>query len=162
MNKNTTKNAENTENTEVRKKLNDLTKSVIGGAIEEHRALGPGLLESAYEICFCRELNLREIRFQRQVPIPLEYEGVKLDCGYRSDVIVEGALLLELKAVDARLPIHEAQLLSYLKLTGLNVGLLINFNVELLRDGIRRRVLNSGPPLFSSVRSAPSVVNSGL
>ena len=145
MNKNTTKNAENTENTEVRKKLNDLTKSVIGGAIEEHRALGPGLLESAYEICFCRELNLREIRFQRQVPIPLEYKGVKLDCGYRSDVIVEGALLLELKAVDARLPIHEAQLLSYLKLTGLNVGLLINFNVELLRDGIRRRVLNSGP-----------------
>ena len=129
MNKNTTK---NTENTEVRKKLNGLTKSVIGAAIEVHRALGPGLLESAYEICFCRELNLREIRFQRQVPIPLEYKGVKLDCGYRSDVIVEETLLLELKAVDA------------------------------LRDGIRRRVLNSGPPLFSSVRSAPSVVNSGL
>jgi len=129
MNKNTTK---NTENTEVRKKLNDLTKSVIGAAIEVHRALGPGLLESAYEICFCRELNLREIRFQRQVPIPLEYKGVKLDCGSRSDVIVEETLLLELKAVDA------------------------------LRDGIRRRVLNSGPPLFSSVRSAPSVVNSGL
>src|SRR5437588_7075493 len=129
MNKNTTK---NTENTEVRKKLNDLTKSVIGAAIEVHRALGPGLLESAYEICFCRELNLREIRFQRQVPIPLEYKGVKLDCGYRSDVIVEQTLLLERKAVDA------------------------------LRDGIRRRVLNSGPPLFSSVRSAPSVVNSGL
>ena len=126
MNKNTTK---NTENTEVRKKLNGLTKSVIGAAIEVHRALGPGLLESAYEICFCRELNLQEIRFQRQVPIPLEYKGVKLDCGYRSDVIVEETLLLELKAVDA------------------------------LRDGIRRRVLNSGPPLFSSVRS---VVNSGL
>ena len=129
MNKNTTK---NTENTEVRKKLNGLTKSVIGAAIEVHRALGPGLLESAYEICFCRELNLQEIRFQRQVPIPLEYKGVKLDCGYRSDVIVEETLLLELKAVDA------------------------------LRDGIRRRVLNSGPPLFSSVRSAPSVVNFGL
>jgi len=129
MNKNTTK---NTENTEVRKKLNGLTKSVIGAAIEVHRALGPGLLESAYEICFCRELNLQEIRFQRQVPIPLEYKGVKLDCGSRSDVIVEETLLLELKAVDA------------------------------LRDGIRRRVLNSGPPLFSSVRSAPSVVNSGL
>ena len=129
MNKNTTK---NTENTEVRKKLNDLTKSVIGAAIEVHRALGPGLLESAYEICFCRELSLQEIRFQRQVPIPLEYKGVKLDCGSRSDVIVEETLLLELKAVDA------------------------------LRDGIRRRVLNSGPPLFSSVRSAPSVVNSGL
>ena len=129
MNKNTTK---NTENTEVRKKLNGLTKSVIGAAIEVHRALGPGLLESAYEICFCRELNLQEIRFQRQVPIPLEYKGVKLDCGSRSDVIVEETLLVELKAVDA------------------------------LRDGICRRVLNSGPPLFSSVRSAPSVVNSGL
>src|SRR5205085_12221902 len=97
MNKNTTK---NTENTEVRKKLNDLTKSVIGAAIEEHRALGPGLLESAYEICFCRELSLQEIRFQRQVPIPLEYKGVKLDCGSRSDVIVQEPLLLELNAVD--------------------------------------------------------------
>src|SRR5207302_10891477 len=150
MNKNTTK---NTENTEVRKKLNDLTKSVIGAAIEVHRALGPGLLESAYEICFCRKLNLRELRFQRQLAIPLEYKGVRLDCGYRADVIVEETLLLELKAVDTLLPIHEAQLLSYLKLTGLNVGLLINFNVELLRNGIRRRVLNSGPPLFSSVRS---------
>jgi GxxExxY protein len=157
MNTNTTKDME--KNIEIRKKLNDLTKFVIGAAIEVHRALGPGLLESAYEICFYRELNLREIRFQRQVPIALEYKGVKLDCGYHSDVIVEETLLLELKAVDALLPIHEAQLLSYLKLTELNVGLLINFNVELLRDGIRRRVLNSGPPLFSSVRSATSVVN---
>jgi GxxExxY protein len=157
MNKRTTK---GTEGTELRKTLNDLTKSVIGAAIEVHRALGPGLLESAYEICLCRELNLREIQFRRQVPIPVGYKGVKLDCGYRSDVIIEDSLLLELKAVDALLPIHEAQLLSYLKLTGLNVGLLINFNVELLRDGIRRRVLNSGPPLFGSVSSALSVVNS--
>jgi GxxExxY protein len=157
MNKRTTK---GTEGTELRKTLNDLTKSVIGVAIEVHRALGPGLLESAYEICLCRELNLREIQFRRQVPIPVGYKGVKLDCGYRSDVIIEDSLLLELKAVDALLPIHEAQLLSYLKLTGLNVGLLINFNVELLRDGIRRRVLNSGPPLFGSVSSALSVVNS--
>lgn len=157
MNKNTTK---DTENTELRKKLNDLTEFVIGAAIEVHRALGPGLLESAYEICFCRELNLREIQFQRQLPIPLEYKGVKLDCGYRADVIVEETLLLELKAVDALLPIHEAQLLSYLKLTGLKVGLLINFNVELLKNGIRRRVLNSGPPLFGFVRSAPPVADS--
>jgi GxxExxY protein len=157
MNKRTTK---GTEGTEFRKMLNDLTKSVIGAAIEVHRALGPGLLESAYEICLCRELNLRGIQFQRQLPIPLEYKGVELDCGYRSDVIVEDTLLLELKAVDALLPIHEAQLLSYLKLTGLSVGLLINFNVELLKDGIRRRVLNSGPPLFGSVSSALSVVNS--
>ena len=157
MNKRTTK---GTEGTELRKTLNDLTKSVIGAAIEVHRALGPGLLESACEICLCRELNLREIQFRRQVPIPVGYKGVKLDCGYRSDVIIEDSLLLELKAVDALLPIHEAQLLSYLKLTGLNVGLLINFNVELLRDGIRRRVLNSGTPLFGSVSSALSVVNS--
>jgi GxxExxY protein len=157
MNKRTTK---GTEGTKLRKTLNDLTKSVIGAAIEVHRALGTGLLESAYEICLCRELNLREIQFQRQVPIPVEYKGVKLDCGYRSDVIIEDSLLLELKAVDALLPIHGAQLLSYLKLTGLIVGLLINFNVELLRDGIRRRVLNSGPPLFGSVSSALSVVNS--
>jgi GxxExxY protein len=156
MNKNTT------ENTEVRKKPNGLTKSVIGAAIEVHRGLGPGLLESAYETCFCRELNLRKIRFQRQVRIALKYKGVKLDCGYPSDVIVEETLLLDLKAVDALSPIHEAQLLSYLKLTEPNVGSLINFNIELLRDGIRRRVLNSGPPLFSSVHSAPSVVNSGL
>jgi GxxExxY protein len=160
MNKRTTKGTEGTEGTELRKTLNDLTKSVIGAAIEVHRALGPGLLESAYEICLCRELNLREIQFRRQVPIPVGYKGVKLDCGYRSDVIIEDSLLLELKAVDALLPIHEAQLLSYLKLTGLNVGLLINFNVELLRDGIRRRVLNSGTPLFGSVSSALSVVNS--
>ena len=157
MNKRTTK---GTGGTELRKTLNDLTKSVIGVAIEVHRALGPGLLESAYEICLCRELNLREIQFRRQVPIPVGYKGVKLDCGYRSDVVIEDSLPLELKAVDALLPIHEAQLLSYLKLTGLNVGLLINFNVELLRDGIRRRVLNSGPPLFGSVSSALSVVNS--
>ena len=105
-------------------------------------------------------IKLREIQFRLQVPIPVEYKGVKLDCGYRSDVIIEDPLLLELKAVDALLPIHEAQLLSYLKLTSLTVGLLINFNVELLSDGIRRRVLNSGPPLFGSVSSALSVVNS--
>ena len=157
MNKRTTK---GTEGTELRKTLNDLTKSVISAAIEVDRSLGPGLLESAYEICLCRELNLREIQFGRQVPIPVGYKGVRLDCGYRSDVIIEDSLLLELKTVDALLPIHEAQLLSYLKLTGLNVGLLINFNVELLRDGIRRRVRNSGPPLFGSVSSALSVVNS--
>lgn len=150
--------AEATEGTDVRRKANGLTKAVIGAAIEVHRALGPGLLESAYEICLCRELSLRHIQFQRQLPIPLEYKGVKLDCGYRSDIIIEQTLLLELKAVDALLPIHEAQLLSYLKLTGLTVGLLINFNVEVLRNGIRRRVLTSGPLIFSSVPSASSVV----
>jgi GxxExxY protein len=150
--------AEATEGTGVGKKLNGLTTAVIGAAIEVHRTLRPGLLESAYEICLCRELSLRHIQFQRQLPIPLEYKGVKLDCGYRSDIIIEHPLLLELKAVDALLPIHEAQLLSYLKLTGLTVGLLINFNVEVLRNGIRRRALTSGPSIFSSVPSASSVV----
>jgi GxxExxY protein len=149
---------EDTEGTDVRRKLNILTKAVIGAAIEVHRALGPGLLESAYEICLCHELVLREIQFERQRPIPLEYKGVKLDCGYRSDIIVEETLLLELKAVDALLPIHEAQLLSYLKLTGLRVGLLVNFNVEVLKDGIRRRVLTSDPLFFSSMPSVSSVV----
>jgi GxxExxY protein len=158
MNKMTTESTEDPEARGIRKKLNDLTQLVIGAAIDVHRALGPGLLESAYEICLCRELSLREIQFRRQLPIPLEYKGVKLDCGYRSDIIVEEILLLELKAVDALLPIHEAQLLSYLKLTGLSVGLLINFNVEVLKEGIRRRVLNSGSKLFNSVSSASSVV----
>jgi GxxExxY protein len=157
MNKRTTK---GTEGTELRKTLNDLTKPVIGARLKYIAHSDPVCWNRAYEICLCRELNLREIQFRRQVLIPVGYKGVKLDCGYRSDVMIEDSLLLELKAVDALLPIHEAQLLSCLKLTGLNVGLLINFNVELLRDGIRRRVMNSGPPLFASVSSALSVVNS--
>ncbi len=156
MSRNTT---EGTETTEFQKRVNRLTKNVIGAAIEVHRALGPGLLESAYEICLCRELSLRNLQFRRQFALPLEYKGVKLDCGYRADIIVEEMLLLELKAVEALLPIHEAQLLSYLKLSGLAAGLVINFNVELLRHGIRRRVLNSGPPQFVSVSSVSSVVD---
>ncbi len=152
---------EGTENTEV-KRLNSITDSIIGAAIEVHRELGSGLLESTYEICLCRELNLREVLFERQVVIPIEYKGIKLDCGYRADLIVQKRILIELKAVESVLPIHEAQLLSYLKLSGLNVGLLINFNVELLRKGIRRRVINSGLPLFNSVISVPSVVKFNL
>src|SRR5438874_9553558 len=142
-----------TEVTEKRKDVNKLTELLIGCAIEVHRTLGPGLLESAYEVCLCRELSLRQIRFSRERPIPLHYKGIRLDCGYRADLVVEESVLVELKAIDALLPIHEAQLLSYLKLGGWFVGLLINFNVELLRHGIRRRVLNTGPPLFSSVSS---------
>jgi GxxExxY protein len=133
-----------TESTEKVKNVNELTELVIGCAIEVHRTLGPGLLESAYEICFCRELSLRGIPFERQVAIPVEYKGVKLDCGYRADLIVAGKILVEIKAVDQLAPIHEAQLLSYLKLTGLKVGLLINFNERVLTHGIRRKVL--GPP----------------
>jgi GxxExxY protein len=120
----------------------ELTKQIIGAAIEVHRALGPGLLESAYEECFCRELSLRGLQFERQRGIPVEYKGVKLDCGYRADIIVEASVILELKCVDAIAPIHEAQLLTYLKLTGLPVGLLFNFNVAVLkRGGILRRAL---------------------
>lgn len=133
-----------TEHTEMRKDINQLTETVIGCAIEVHRAFGPGLLESAYETCLCRELGLHTLLFERQKPIALEYKGVKLDCGYRADVIVDRRLLLEIKAVDQLAAIHDAQLLSYLKLTGLTVGLLINFNVRVLTQGVRRKVL--GPP----------------
>ena len=123
------------------KNLNDLTDAIIGGAIEVHRALGPGLLESTYEMCLCRELSTRGLRFQRQVPIAVEYKGAKLDCGYRVDLVVDETVLVEIKAIDSLLPIHDAQLLSYLKLGGWKIGLLVNFNVELLKHGIRRRVL---------------------
>ncbi len=122
--------------------INQLTDLVIGSAIEVHRALGPGLLESTYEMCLCRELALPQISFERQKPIPVVYKGIKLDCGYRADVVVDGRLLVEIKSVEALLAIHDAQLLSYLKLGGWKVGLLINFNVQLLKSGIRRRVLN--------------------
>jgi len=123
------------------KNLNDLTDAIIGGAIEVHRALGPGLLESTYEMCLCRELSIHGLRFQRQVPIAVEYKGAKLDCGYRVDLVVDETVLVEIKAIDSLLPIHDAQLLSYLKRGGWKIGLLVNFNVELLKHGIRRRVL---------------------
>jgi GxxExxY protein len=123
------------------KTLNDLTEAIIGAAIEVHRTLGPGLLESIYEMCLCRELSIRGIPFELRVPIPVEYKGVKLDCGYRADIVVDGMILVEIKAIDSLLQIHDAQLLSYLKLGGWKIGLLINFNVELLKNGLRRRVL---------------------
>jgi GxxExxY protein len=121
--------------------LNRITEQVIGAAIEVHKALGPGLLESAYEECLCRELDLRKIRFERQCPLPVEYKGIKLDCGYRLDLLVAETVVVEIKAVQAIEPIHEAQLLTYLKLGGWKLGLLINFNVPVLKDGIRRRIL---------------------
>ena len=120
---------------------NELTRAVIGAAIEVHRSLGPGLLESAYEECLCRELELRGIAFERQKPLPLEYKGLKLECGYRVDLVIDGTVVVEIKSVEALLPIHEAQLLTYMKLGGWKVGLLINFNVPVLRQGIRRLVL---------------------
>jgi GxxExxY protein len=118
--------------------INNLTGEVIGAAIEVHKILGPGLLESTYEECLCHELKLRETSFERQKELPIEYKGVKLDCGYRLDVVVANNLIVEIKACESLLPIHEAQLLTYLKLTGTKVGLLINFNVPVLKEGIRR------------------------
>jgi len=130
--------------TEARSKLlhEELTEKIIGAAIEVHRALGPGLVESAYEECLCRELSLRGVPLQRQVPLPVEYKGVKLDCGYRLDLIVQDQVILELKCVERLLPVHDAQLLTYLKLTRKRVGIILNFNVAtLVRDEIVRKVL---------------------
>ena len=117
------------------------TSPIIGAALEVHRHLGPGLLESAYEECLCHELCLRELRFQRQVDLPVDYKGLKLNCGYKIDLLVQDEVILELKAVEKLLPIHQTQLLTYLKLAQKRVGLLINFNVPLLTQGIIRRVL---------------------
>jgi len=122
-------------------KTNDLTEGIIGAAIEVHRALGPGLLESAYEECLCRELSLRQLPFQRQLEVPLNYKDAMLRCGYRVDVLVSSTVVIELKAVETLLPLHHAQLLTYLKLGGWQVGLLINFNVRVLKDGLHRMVL---------------------
>jgi len=118
--------------------LNDLTGRIIGAAIEVHKILGPGLLESVYEECLCRELGIAQVLFERQKEIPIEYKGIKLTCGYRIDLLVEERIIVEIKSCDIILPVHEAQLLTYLKLMGLKVGLLINFNVPILRDGLKR------------------------
>jgi GxxExxY protein len=135
---------EHTELAETRKELNELTEIVIGCAIEVHRSLEPGLLESTYEMCLCRELSLRNILFERQKPIPVIYKGVKLDCGYRADLIIDGRILVEIKSIEQTVAIHDAQLLVYLKLSGIKVGLLINFNVRMLTHGVRLKIL--GPP----------------
>jgi GxxExxY protein len=119
----------------------EITEQIIGAAIEVHRELGHGLLESAYEECFCHELHLRGLSFQRQVELPVAYKGFKLDCGYRLDVVVENAVIVELKSIEQISPIHHAQLLTYLRLAEKKVGLLINFNVAVLKNGIVRRVL---------------------
>jgi GxxExxY protein len=122
--------------------INEITHAIIGAAIEVHRTLGPGLLESAYEECLAHELSQRAIPFERQRPLPLEYKAVRLDCGYRLDLLVAGLVVVEIKSVEALQPIHDAQLLTYLRLGGWSTGLLINFNVVVLKDGIRRRVMN--------------------
>ena len=118
-----------------------LSYDIVGAAIEVHRQLGPGLLESAYEACICRELVLRGIKFERQVALPLWYRGIAVECGYRLDLIVAGLVIVEVKSVAKVLPIHRAQVLTYLKLLKLNLGFIINFNVERLRLGLHRIVL---------------------
>ncbi len=125
---------------ELKERADRITEGIIGSAIAVHRALGPGLLESAYEACLAYELAQRGLAFERQKGLPVIYRDVKLDCGYRIDLLVEELVVVEVKVVDKLIPIHEAQLLSYPKLSGCPVGLLINFNVKMLKEGIRRMV----------------------
>ena len=120
--------------------INKTTESIIGAAIEVHRHLGPGLLESAYEECLCEELSLRKIPFKRQIPLPVTYKSKKLDIGYRIDLLVNNEVVVELKTVESILPIHEAQTLTYMRLGGWQVGLILNFNVTVLKNGIKRLV----------------------
>jgi GxxExxY protein len=122
--------------------INQLTGEVIGAAIEVHKYLGPGLLESAYEECLCYELNLKRISYERQKPLPINYKQVKLDFSYRLDVVVEGKIILELKSCEKIEDIFKAQLLTYLRLSGLKLGLILNFNVPIMKEGIVRVVNN--------------------
>ena len=124
--------------------INKLSSRIIGAAIEVHKALGPGLLESAYEECICHELSTGGLSLERQKPLAVRYKGINLDCGYRLDVVVEDAIILELKSCEKIDPIHKAQLLTYLKLSGFKLGLLLNFNVTLMREGIMRIVNELG------------------
>jgi GxxExxY protein len=120
--------------------INKLSSRIIGAAIEVHKALGPGLLESAYEECICYELSIGGLSLERQKPLAVQYKGINLDCGYKLDVVVEDAIILELKSCEKIEPIHKAQLLTYLKLSGIKLGLILNFNVTLMREGIVRIV----------------------
>jgi GxxExxY protein len=121
--------------------INQLTHEIIGASIEVHRNLGPGLLESAYRKCLRRELLRRGIPYRKEYPLPLEYKGIRLECGYRVDILVGGAVAVEVKSIQALAPVHDAQLLTYLRLGGWRVGLLINFNVVVLKDGIHRKIM---------------------
>lgn len=131
---------------ELQNSRTDLTPAIIGAAIHVHRQLGPGLLESAYEACLAHELTKRGFRIERQKPVPLVYEAVKLECGFRADMVVEGKVVVELKCKEAIHPVDEAQLLSHLRLLNIPIGLLINFHVVLLKDGIKRMVNNYREP----------------
>ena len=130
----------------------DLTRQIIGAAIDVHRELGPGLLENVYEECLCYELSARKISFEKQKPIPVVYRGAKLDCGYRADIIVCNRVIVEIKAISAVAPIHDAVMLTYLRLSGFKIGLLINFHSALLKDGIHRYVWKYEVPLEETER----------
>ena len=134
-------------------RLDQLTRRIIGAAIEVHKTLGPGLLESAYQACLAFELRECGFSIEEQRPLPVTYKDVKLDCGYRLDLLVENAIIVEVKAVDQLAPIHEAQLLSYLRLSAKRVGLLINFHVRVLKNGLKR-IVNEFPDSAISARSA--------
>jgi GxxExxY protein len=121
--------------------VNIITERIIGAAIEVHRHLGPGLLESTYQVCLAKEMTLVGLNYEQEKPLPLEYKGLKLECGYRMDFLVEQSVIVELKAVDILMPIHQAQLLTYLRLSKCKIGLLINFNVPVLKQGIKRMAL---------------------
>jgi GxxExxY protein len=139
-------------------RFGDGSEIVIGACIEVHRHLGPGLLESAYELCLAHELELRGLRVERQRPVPLRYKGISLDCGYRLDLVVDDALVVEIKAVDRLQPIHQAQLLTYLRLTQLRVGLLVNFHSAVLKNDLRRLTLSPNfPPSHLPVNSQQSL-----
>jgi GxxExxY protein len=142
-------------------RFNQLTEQIIGAAIEVHRNTGPGLMESVYEECLCYELSRLGLAFQRQLRLPISYKGIKLDCGYKMDLLVEDSIVLELKTVDQLLPIHSAQLLTYLKLSGKKVGLLLNFNEPILTKGLKRLVNHFTEPSVAPVTSAPSAGQPG-
>jgi len=135
--------------------LDLITRRIIDAAIEVHRRLGPGLLESAYQACLAFELQQLGLKVEEQKPLPVVYKEVKLDCGYRLDLVVEDSVIVEIKAIEELAPIHEAQLLSYLRLSGMHVGLLLNFHKRVLKDGIKRLVNE----LADSAYSAYSAVN---
>ena len=128
---------------------NQLSHEIIGAALEVHKALGPGLLESAYEECLAREFTVRDIAFERQVSLPVNYKGAAVDAGYRLDFLVSDLVVVELKAVDVLLPIHEVQVLTYLKLSRKKLGMLVNFNTARLREGIKRVVLDLEDSAFA-------------
>jgi GxxExxY protein len=143
---------------EEKDRLDQISRRVIGAAIEIHRHLGPGLLESAYQACLAFELRQRDLKVEEQKPLPVIYKDVRLDCGYRLDLLVEDAVVVEIKAVEQLVPIHQAQLLSYLRLSGKSVGLLINFHVRVLKDGVKRIVNEFPDSAFSAISAVRKAV----